>query len=83
MLLRLLLYLGLIWAVYAAVRGLLRGASRARSGEAGEGVDDVMAPCPECGAYFPAGIGVSRRVRGEKLLFCGEECAERHARRGA
>ena len=82
MFLRTILYLLLIWAVYAAVRGLL-GSFGSRRGEgAQDGVDDVMSPCPECGAYFPAGIGVSRRVGGEKLLFCSEECAERHARKG-
>jgi len=83
MFLRTILYLLLIWAVYAAVKGLLGGPGRERRGEGAEdGVDDVMSPCPECGAYFPASMGVSRRMGGRKLLFCSEECAENHARKG-
>ena len=27
-------------------------------------------------------MGVSRRMGGRKLLFCSEECAENHARKG-
>ncbi|MBI1724996.1 MAG: hypothetical protein HYR52_05100 [Candidatus Tectomicrobia bacterium] len=83
MFLRFILYLLLLWAVYAAVRGLLGGSRRPRGEAAQDGVDDVMSPCPECGAYFPVSIGVSRRAGGQKLLFCSEECAERHARRGS
>lgn len=82
MFLRLVFYAALVWAIYAAVRGLLRGSGRPRGEAPGEGVDDVMSPCPECGTYFPSSIAVSRRVGREKLLFCSEECAERHARRG-
>ncbi|MBI3128266.1 MAG: hypothetical protein HYZ11_11725 [Candidatus Tectomicrobia bacterium] len=83
MLLRSILYLLLVWAVYAGVRGLLGAARRPARESPGEGVDDVMSPCPECGSYFPVSYGVSRRVGGQKLLFCGEECAERHARKGS
>jgi len=85
MLLRLLFYLVLGWAIYYAITGLLGGtrkSPRPGGGEAGEGVDDVMTLCPECGTYFPSRIGTARRVGGEKLLFCDAACAEKYARRG-
>ncbi|MEK6711149.1 MAG: hypothetical protein AABZ64_11290 [Nitrospinota bacterium] len=83
MILRLILYLLIFLGIYYAISGLLAGAKkRPGEGKGEDGVDDVMAPCPECGAYFPMGIGVSRRSGGQRLLFCSEECAERHARRG-
>ena len=83
--LRLIFYALLFGAIYYAVRGLFGGARATRRGareEAGEHSSDAMIACPECGTYFPMGIGVSSRMRGKKYLFCAEECAQSFRSRG-
>ena len=83
MILRLIFYAILFGAIYYAVRGLFGGGESARGeGGADEGSDDAMIACPECGTYFPRGIGVPGRVRGRKYLFCAEECAQGYRSRG-
>ncbi len=79
---RFLIYLVVGGVIYYALKGLFGGARR--SGEEGQsdGVNDEMQKCPECGTYFPLHMGVSKRVRRIKLMFCGEECTARYARRG-
>ena len=68
---RFLIYLVVGGVIYYALKGLFGGARR--SGEEGQsdGVNDEMQKCPECGTYFPLHMGVSKRVRRIKLMFCG------------
>lgn len=81
---RLIFYGVLIGAIYYALKGLFGGEGDARRGYEGEGEPsaDAMIPCPECETYFPAGIGVSGRIRGKKYLFCSEECLRSFRSRG-
>ncbi|MDP7384621.1 MAG: hypothetical protein QF593_01165 [Nitrospinota bacterium] len=79
---RFLFYLVVGGVIYYALKGLFGGARRSGEERQSEGVDDEMQKCPECGTYFPLHMGVSKRVHREKLMFCGEECAARYARRG-
>jgi hypothetical protein len=79
--LRLIFYILLFGAIYYAVRGLFAGGISGKR-EEDDPSDDVMIACPECGTYFPGGMGVSCRVRGRKYLFCSEECAQKFNSRG-
>ena len=79
---RFLIYLLVGGVIYYALKGLFSGASRSGGERQSDEVDDEMQKCPECGTYFPLHMGVSKRVHRKKLMFCGEECAARYARRG-
>jgi hypothetical protein len=78
---RFLIYLVVGGVIYYALKGFFSGARLSGGEGQGDEVDDEMQKCPECGTYFPLHMGVSKRVRRKKLMFCGEECATRYARR--
>ncbi len=85
MILRLIFYAVVFYAIYYALKGLFGSISKQMGGGRAEGeeiADDEMVACPECGTYFPTGIGVPRRLRRENQLLCGEECAQKFAERG-
>ena len=85
MILRIIFYAIVFYAIYYALKGLFGSISKQMNGERaeeGEAADDEMVACPECGTYFPTGIGVSRRLGRGSHLLCGDECAQKFAERG-
>ena len=85
MILRLVFYAVLFGAIYYAVKGLLGGGKKPGGSANGNEVaisGDAMIVCPECGTYFPDGIGVPDRIRGKKHLFCADDCAGKFKLRG-
>ncbi|MBT3350470.1 MAG: hypothetical protein HOC91_09940 [Nitrospinaceae bacterium] len=84
MIIRIIIYALIFYAIFYALKGLFGSMSRQMEGSgAGDDVaDDEMLICPECGSYFPTSISVPKRVRRERLLFCGEECAKIYGDRG-
>jgi hypothetical protein len=85
MILRIIIYGLIFYAIFYALKGLFGSISKQMDGSEGSGddvADDEMLICPECGSYFPTSICVPGRVRRERLLFCGEECAKIYGDRG-
>ena len=86
MIIRILFYAIVLYAIYYALKGLFGSISKQMDGAGGGGdaepADDEMIVCPECGTYFPSGIGIIHRVRRERLRFCGGDCAKAFAARG-
>jgi hypothetical protein len=84
MIIRIIIYALIFYAIYYALKGLFGGISRQmdESGTGDDVADDEMLICPECGSYFPTSISVPQRIKRERLLFCGEECAKIYRDRG-
>jgi len=63
---------------------MLSMPSGGEGGAAGEGrkLDgDEMVQDPECKVYVPLARAVSRKVGGETLYFCSEDCAKKHVKK--
>ncbi|MDA0999297.1 MAG: hypothetical protein O2807_02105 [bacterium] len=83
MIIRLLFYLFLAWAIYYAMTSIFKGKGEGREpGHGGEGFEGELRACPECHTYFPPDTGVLKKAGEERLLFCGPDCAEQFAARG-
>ncbi len=89
MILKIIIYAAIFYAIFYALKGIFGSIQRQVSEEeggdgsgGGEVADDEMIVCPECGTYFPSGIGIPRRVGRERHRFCGEECAGEFSVRG-
>ncbi len=86
---RIIIYAAILYAILYALRGIFGSINKqVNRDERGDGsggdvaADDEMIVCPECGTYFPSGIGIPRRVGRERHSFCGEECAQGYSLRG-
>lgn len=76
----------LLLLIYQSLRILFRSAARASREKGGRderarlrGEDMVLDP--ECRTYVLKERAVTRSVRGTKLYFCSEACAQRHEER--
>ena len=77
---RLLIFLGLIYLCYRAIKSLLQPgppAQRTVSGQTAGEIDDVMIKDPVCEAYFPQRNGVHLKVDGQDLFFCSTQCRDK------
>lgn len=72
---KLLVWIGLIALVVAALRAQIRNAVQPRPGQPQkepmqqEPVAEPMVSCAHCGVHFP----VSEAVPGEGVMFCSDE----------
>ncbi|MBW2193611.1 MAG: hypothetical protein JRF27_07480 [Deltaproteobacteria bacterium] len=75
---RLLIFLGLIYLGYRAVKSWLFQNSTPKPvfDTAGTDMDDLMVRDPFCEVYFPKRDGVHLKVNGEDLYFCSNECRD-------
>lgn len=74
---RILIFAGLIYLAYRALKSVIGGgpSQRVSSSDRSTGkIDDVMIKDPYCEAYFPKRNGVHYRYNGEDLYFCSEKC---------
>ncbi|MFC1828937.1 hypothetical protein ACFL0O_04930 [Thermodesulfobacteriota bacterium] len=73
---RLLIFLGLIYLGYRALKSrLFQNASPKPVFEnSGTDTDDLMVKDPFCEVFFPRRDGVHLKVNGEDLYFCSNEC---------
>ena len=74
---RLLIYLGLGYLAYRAVKNWMAPAKTSRQSVSSDSVgeiDGVMVKDPVCGVYFPKEEGIRHQHDGEDLLFCSQEC---------
>lgn len=70
------------YAIRAILRWLLQTPPGARRQDAAGPAEGEMLRDPECGVYVLKERAVVRRIRGDVLYFCGEECAAAHEARG-
>ncbi len=73
---RLLILAALAFVLYKVLKGILRVAG-GQAPPRREEVDDMIQD-PQCGTYVPSREAVRRRVRGEDVYFCSEECASKY-----
>ncbi len=78
---RLLIFLGLVYVGYRVVKSWvlthLFGGQIPSGGRSGE-INDVMVQDPYCGVYFSRNEGVSLRIGDRELFFCSPECRDRY-----
>lgn len=72
-------------AVYLLLKRLLERAAPRSSGGAeprrGTSADgDEMVQCPYCKVYVPLSRAARKKIGGETLHFCSEECAEKYVK---
>lgn len=80
---RIILVFILIVLVYQSLRIVFRSAARAM-GEKGERArlrGEEMVLDPECRTYVLKERSVSRTIRGSRVYFCSEACAQKHETR--
>jgi len=76
---RLLIFIILLYILYRIVRGFLRSVSSRKSGSRVRGGDvDEMVQDPQCGTYVPRRDAVQKLIEGRPQLFCSEECAKQY-----
>ncbi|MBW1841827.1 MAG: hypothetical protein JRI75_08535 [Deltaproteobacteria bacterium] len=75
---RLLIFLGLIYLGYRAVKSWLFQNSTPKPvfDTVGTDMDDLMVRDPFCEVYFPKRDGMHLKVNGEDLYFCSNECRD-------
>lgn len=80
MLIRLLLIIGIIYAVIK-IRSVLKRLSESKKqnfpGMAHTRIDDVMIKDPFCEVYFPKREGHHLKYDGKDLYFCSSICREK------
>ena len=69
---RILIWFGLLGALYWALRKLIGSGTPASKGQKVEG--EEMVCDPHCGVYVPLSSALKRRVRGKTVYFCSNEC---------
>ncbi|MFP4475936.1 MAG: hypothetical protein ACLFOY_10290 [Desulfatibacillaceae bacterium] len=72
---RLLVFLGILYLAYRAVRAVLPGPGR-YDRQQGREIDDTMVKDPECEVYIPVRQGIPAKVDGETQYFCSEKCRD-------
>lgn len=71
-LLRLLIWVLLVGALYWAVRQFV--GDKPRHPAPGGGESERMVRDPQCGVYLPEGEALKRRIGGETVFFCSRKC---------
>lgn len=79
---RVLLFLLIIFLIYSALKTVVRAAVRGyREDEKGRSrkiLGDEMVLDPECHTYVVKDRAVTRHIRGALTHFCSDACARRH-----
>jgi len=76
---RLLIFLGIIYLCYRALKSWLfqhSAVSKTVAGQAAGAIDDVMIKDPVCEVYFPQRNGIHLQADGQDLYFCSTECRD-------
>lgn len=76
---RLLIFVILLYILYRVARGFLRSISSRKPDSSVKGGDvDEMVQDPQCGTYIPKRDAVQMLIEGRPQLFCSEECAKQY-----
>lgn len=78
--LRVLLVLIGYWLWRSAFRALRAQGEPRPSGAAGESSDGArwLVHDPVCDTYIPQGRAIARKISGEVVYFCSEDCSRKH-----
>ncbi|MEW6672329.1 MAG: hypothetical protein AB1427_11550 [Thermodesulfobacteriota bacterium] len=77
---RLLVFLGLIYLLYRAVKSWMGSQSASKTAtyhRPSPEIDDVMVKDPFCEVYFPKRNGIRIIHEGEELFFCSTQCRDK------
>lgn len=77
---RLLIFLGLLYFAYRAIKSWMApatGAGTTVDGGKHPEIDDVMVKDPFCEVYFPKRNGTRLVHEGRELFFCSTECRDK------
>jgi YHS domain-containing protein len=79
-LIRLLIFLGLLYLLYRSLKTLLTGSGRKPpvSGQTPDQIDDIMVQDPACGTYLPRNEAIKAKIGGRQHFFCSAECKQRY-----
>ena len=80
---KLLLFFVIGYCGYKILKSAVNTPGLGRSGQAHMNADhdntaNVMIQDPVCGVYFARKDGVSHRIGGKELCFCGKECRDKY-----
>jgi YHS domain-containing protein len=73
MIIRLIIYLVLIYIAVKLIRRILAPLQVKTADETEEMVKD-----PECGTYIPKKDALVKKIKGEKWPFCSDECYKKY-----
>ena len=76
---RLLIFLGIIYLCYRALKSWLfqnSAVSKTVAGQAAGATNDLMIKDPVCEIYFPKRDGIHLQADGQDLYFCSTECRD-------
>jgi len=74
---RIAIIIFLVYLLFRLVKGILGQSQTVKRGQAGDIVDEMVQD-PQCGTYVPSRKAVRRRIGGEDMFFCSEECASEY-----
>jgi len=77
-LIRLLLFVFLIYILYSLVKKVFGAGSKISGRDRPSGVISEMVQDPFCKTYIPRNEAYKAIMGGEELLFCSRECAEKY-----
>ena len=83
MIIRLIIYICLIWLLVRVVKKLMvpagtRESFRNFSNKRNQGNIEEMMQDPYCGKYIPANKAIRIGINGKELFFCSTECADHY-----
>ena len=73
---RLLIFIGLIYLLYRVFRLLMLPRNRPARAQ-GEGTVNAMVQDPSCQTYIPLRDATKKVIHGEVYYFCSKECLEK------
>jgi uncharacterized protein len=76
---RLLIFLGIIYFCYRALKSWLiqnSAVSKTAGGQTAGVIDDVMIKDPVCEIYIPQRDGIHLQAEGQDFYFCSTECRD-------
>ena len=76
MIIRLIIYLVLIYFAVKLIRGILKPLQMKNKEAADE--TEEMVKDPECGIYIPKKDALVKKIKGERNSFCSDECYKKY-----
>jgi YHS domain-containing protein len=73
---QIIVFLILVFIIYTIKKSISSPPSRKRS-DSKEGNNENMVKDPVCNLYIPESEAVRRIIRGKKIFFCSNDCAEK------
>lgn len=78
---RLLIFVFLIYILYSLVKKVFGSGSRISRSKPPSGVISEMVQDPYCKIYIPKNEAYKTMLAGKEMFFCSKECAEKYKNR--